>query len=151
MMATGQYGGPNVGIPPPPHFNKPDFGGQQQSQDLQQNAQSSNNGPSQQNSGGQNSRPIDLRVILTRDEVTFLFGFDDNLLNQLRQTTGAHIQLTDGDSYEYVLLVRGPIDIIFKAFSLVCRKLWELLTIPYKLPQNIIDKTYTHHTLKNFL
>ena len=128
MMATGQYGGPNVGIPPPPHFNKPDFGGQQQSQDLQQNAQSSNNGPNQQNSGGQNSRPIDLRVILTRDEVTFLFGFDDNLLNQLRQTTGAHIQLTDGDSYEYVLLVRGPIDIIFKAFSLVCRKLWELLT-----------------------
>ena len=144
MMATGQFGGhggPNVGIPPPPmphndgppttrHFNnKPDFGGAG-NQDLQQNAQSSNNGPSQggNNSGGGPSRPIDLRVILTRDEVTFLFGFDDNLLNQLRQTTGAHIQLTDGDSFEYVLLVRGPIDIIFKAFSLVCRKLWELLT-----------------------
>ena len=73
-------------------------------------------------------RPIDLRIILSRDEVAFLFGFDGNLINQLRQQTGAHIQITEGESFEYVLLISGAVDIIFKAFSLVCRKLWDLLT-----------------------
>ena len=82
------------------------------------------NGDQPQNNG----RPIDLRIILSRDEVAFLFGFDGNLINQLRQQTGAHIQITDGDSFEYVLLLSGAIDIVFKAFSLVCRKLWDLLT-----------------------
>jgi hypothetical protein len=72
--------------------------------------------------------PIDLRIILSRDEVAFLFGFDGMLINQLRQQTGAHIQLTDGESFEYILLVSGTIELIFKAFSLVCRKLWDLLT-----------------------
>merc|ERR1712079_290640 len=47
--------------------------------------------------------------------------------NQQQQQTRANIQLTDGDSFEYVLLINGPIEIIFKAFSLVCRKLWDLL------------------------
>ena len=85
--------------------------------------------PPQQTTPSQNSgRPVDLRVILSRDEVAFLFGFDGNLIDQLRQQTGAHIQITDGDSFEYVLLISGGIDIIFKAFSLVCRKLWDLLT-----------------------
>ena len=69
----------------------------------QQN-QNYSNGGNQQN---QQNRPVDLRVILTRDEVEFLFGFDGNLINQLRQQTGAHIQITDGDSFEYVLLIRG--------------------------------------------
>ena len=82
------------------------------------------NNRDRENSG----RPIDLRIILSRDEVAFLFGFDGNLINQLRQQTGAHIQITEGESFEYVLLISGAIDIIFKAFSLVCRKLWDLLT-----------------------
>ena len=82
------------------------------------------NNRDRENSG----RPIDLRIILSRDEVAFLFGFDGNLINQLRQQTGANIQITDGESFEYVLLISGAIDIIFKAFSLVCRKLWDLLT-----------------------
>merc|ERR1711953_215794 len=84
-------------------------------------------GQNNANPGQQHPGPINLRVILTKDEVAFLFGFDGQLLNQLRQQTRANIQLTDGDSFEYVLLINGPIEIIFKAFSLVCRKLWDLL------------------------
>ena len=71
---------------------------------------------------------IDLKVILSREEVSYLFGFDGVLLGQLRQQTGANIGITDGDSHEYVLCIGGSIEIIFKAFSLVCRKLWDFLT-----------------------
>ena len=128
MMTAGQFGpGPNVGMPPPP-IPQHDNGMARNQHFPERNGMNSNmqdnNGPNQGGSG----RPIDLRVILTRDEVAFLFGFDGMLLNQLRQQTGAHIQLTDGDSFEYVLLINGPIDLIFKAFSLVTRKLWDLLT-----------------------
>lgn len=71
---------------------------------------------------------IDLKVILSKDEVAYLFGFDGVLLGQLRSQTGANVGITDGDSHEYVLCIGGNLDIIFKAFSLVCRKLWDFLT-----------------------
>ena len=143
MMTAGPFGGPmpnndvpmgarmgpgndvGMGRPPPSQVqhNNPQFGG------------GSGNGnyangipPPNRDQPPNPGRLIDLRVILSRDEVAFLFGFDGNLINQLRQQTGAHIQITEGESFEYVLLIRGAIDIIFKAFSLVCRKLWDLLT-----------------------
>jgi poly(rC)-binding protein 2/3/4 len=75
----------------------------------------------------QQSPPLTLRIILTRDEVNYLFGFDGVLINQLRQQTGANIQLTDPSSYEQVLTISGSLELIFKAFSLVCRKLWDFL------------------------
>ena len=132
MMTAGPFSGSmpvkdmNMGRPPP----------SSQPQENQHNSfgnGSSNfsNGipTSQQRDNPQNSgRPVDLRIILSHDEVAFLFGFDGNLINQLRQQTGAHIRITEGESFEYVFLVSGTIDIIFKAFSLVCRKLWDLLT-----------------------
>jgi len=134
MMTANQYGGPppNVGGLPPRDMPPPSM-----HQDMTRNNQHFSNNQQQRNgqdnnAGGQNNQgghpgPINLRVILTKDEVAFLFGFDGQLLNQLRQQTRANIQLTDGDSFEYVLLINGPIEIIFKAFSLVCRKLWDLL------------------------
>ena len=71
---------------------------------------------------------IDLKVILSKEEVSYLFGFDGVLISQLRAQTGANVGITDGDSHEYVLCIGGSIDIICKAFSLVCRKLWNFLT-----------------------
>ena len=68
-----------------------------------------------------------LKTILTRDEASYLFGFDGVLLNQLRQQTGANINITDQASVEHVLGIGGDLEIIFKAFSLVCRKLWDFL------------------------
>ena len=71
---------------------------------------------------------IDLKVILSKDEVAYVFGFDGVLIAQLRQQTGANVGITQGESHEYVLCIGGSIEIIFKAFSLVCRKLWDFLT-----------------------
>ena len=71
---------------------------------------------------------IDLKVILSKDEVAYVFGFDGVLIAQLRQQTGANVGITQGESHEYVLCIGGTIEIIFKAFSLVCRKLWDFLT-----------------------
>ena len=79
----------------------------------------------------QQERPppvIDLKVILSKDEVAYVFGFDGVLIAQLRQQTGANVGITQGESHEYVLCIGGSIEIIFKAFSLVCRKLWDFLT-----------------------
>ena len=79
----------------------------------------------------QQERPppiIDLKVILSKDEVAYVFGFDGVLIAQLRQQTGANVGITQGDAHEYVLCIGGSIEIIFKAFSLVCRKLWDFLT-----------------------
>lgn len=118
-MATGSYGG-DVRQQPPSQ--------QPQQQQQQQPYSNSYRNGEQQQASSQSTRPVDLRVILSRDEVAFLFGFDGSLISQLRQQTGAHVQITDGDSFEYVLLISGSIEVVFKAFSLVCRKLWDLLT-----------------------
>lgn len=79
----------------------------------------------QQQQGG-HDEAINLRMILTKEEVSYLFGFDGVLINQLRQQTGANIQITD-PSHEQVLTICGPLDILFKAFSLVCRKLYDFV------------------------
>ncbi len=77
-----------------------------------------------------NQSHLTLRVILTRDETNYLFGFDGVLLEQLRQQTGASLVLTE-PHYEQVLTIQGTFEIIFKAFSLVCRKLWDFVsTLP---------------------
>ena len=95
MMATGTYGG-DVRQQPPPS--------QPSQQPPQQYSNNYGNGvqQAQQQQPSQSTRPVDLRVILSRDEVAFLFGFDGSLISQLRQQTGAHVQITDGDSFEYV-------------------------------------------------
>ena len=79
--------------------------------------------------GGTKAPPvIDLKVILSKDEVAYVFGIDGVLIAQLRQQTGANVGITQGDSHEYVLCIGGALETIFKAFSLVCRKLWDFLT-----------------------
>ncbi len=76
---------------------------------------------------------LHLRLILNRDEAGYLFGFDGVLLEQLRQQTGANLFITDpggggGGPPEQVLTISGSLELIFKAFSLVCRKLWDFIS-----------------------
>ncbi|XP_040582619.1 poly(rC)-binding protein 3 [Lepeophtheirus salmonis] len=80
---------------------------------------------------------ITLKIILSREEVQYLFGFDGTLINQLRSQSGANINLTDGDSYERVLMINGSLELIFKAFSLITRKLWDFIS-SLKTPQNLV-------------
>merc|ERR1719369_2631166 len=65
--------------------------------------------------------------MITREEVQYLFGADETLLQLLRQQTGANIQMSDPGAHERVVSIAGGLDTIFKAFSLVCRKLWEFV------------------------
>jgi len=70
---------------------------------------------------------LNLRVLATREEVHYLFGADETLLQQLRQQTGAGISCSDPGAHERVITFSGSVDTIFKAFSLACRKLWEFV------------------------
>jgi len=76
---------------------------------------------------GMSNNFLTLRVMITREEVQYLFGSDDTLLQLLRQQTGANIQMSDPGAHERVVSIAGGLDTIFKAFSLVCRKLWEFV------------------------
>ncbi len=144
MTATvhggGGGSGGNFSHPPGPPPNQPPFQQQrmmvppngpppmqQQHFQQQQQHQIYNQGGGGGGGGG-SGPPLNFRVILNRDEVAFLFGFDGVLLNQLRQQTGANLMLTDPQGgHEQVLTIAGPLDLIFKAFSLICRKLWDFL------------------------
>merc|ERR1719219_1657002 len=76
---------------------------------------------------GMSNTFLNLRIMITREEVQYLFGNDDTLLQLLRQQTGANIQMSDPGAHERVVSIAGGLDTIFKAFSLVCRKLWEFV------------------------
>ena len=71
--------------------------------------------------------PINLKLLLSGEEVKYLFGAEEVLLNQLKQQTGSNIQLTEPGPHERVLSIAGPLDAVIKAFGLVCRKLWEFV------------------------
>jgi hypothetical protein len=59
--------------------------------------------------------PINLRLLLSADEVQYLFGAEEQLLGQLRQQTGAALSLTEPGAHERVLTLTGPLDTVFKA------------------------------------
>ena len=70
---------------------------------------------------------ITLKLLLSGEEVKYLFGAEEVLLNQLKQQTGTNITLTEPGPHERVLSIPGPLDSVFKAFGLVCRKLCEFV------------------------
>jgi hypothetical protein len=59
--------------------------------------------------------PINLRLLLSADEVQYLFGAEEQLLGQLRQQTGAALSLTEPGAHERVLTLTGLLDTVFKA------------------------------------
>jgi hypothetical protein len=134
MMAATAHGGP----PPHHHQQQPHHQHQEprmfhQPHQMMQQPPPNHQLQQQPPSGGAGGQqpgalPINFRVILNRDEVAFLFGFDGVLLTQLRQQTGANLMLTEPQGgHEQVLSIAGQLDLIFKAFSLICRKLWDFL------------------------
>jgi len=139
MLATGAFSGlppmgDPFGRPPPPP--QPASGANAEPHQANNDANSSHfmgqaqpfMAPPPFAGGPSGPTPLSLRLILTRDEVHYLFGFDGVLLDQLRQQTSADLSLTDPTANEQVLTVRGSLEIIFKAFSLVCRKLWDFVS-----------------------
>jgi len=77
--------------------------------------------------GGNNNTNINLKLLLSGEEVKYLFGAEESLLTQLKQQTGSNITLTEPGPHERILTIPGNIDTVVKAFGLVCRKLWEFV------------------------
>jgi len=70
---------------------------------------------------------LNLKLLLTGEEIKYLFGAEEALLDQLRQQADVDITLSDKGPHERVLCIPGDVETVFKAFSLVCRKLWEFV------------------------
>ena len=84
--------------------------------------------------GGRHADPNDpppgglnLKLLLTGEEIKYLFGAEEILLDQLKQQAGLNISLSEKGPHERVLCLPGDLESVFKAFSLVSRKLWEFV------------------------
>ena len=125
MATMGGLGHPGWNQPPPPaqHFasGPPPLHAMNNSSMVRSNS----NGALD---GAQSAAVITLRLLLSGEEVQYLFGVKEQLVDQLRQQTGAGILVSEPGAHERVLTLTGTLDIVYKAFSLVCRKLWELVS-----------------------
>ena len=92
-MAGGHFGGRGGGRPmgPPPH----------QGQMPPQNVNGfgpRNQGPGNVRNPSQSNASVELKLIFSRDEMGYLFGFDGVLISQLgQQVIQRHIKLIDND------------------------------------------------------
>jgi hypothetical protein len=66
-----------------------------------------------------------LKLIFSKDEISYLFGFNGVLISQLQQYTGADVTMSFGDCDEYVVRVAGTMDSVCHTCNLVCRKFWD--------------------------
>lgn len=69
--------------------------------------------------------PLVLKLVFSKEETSFLFGFNGVLISQLQQHTGADVTMSFGDCIDYVIRVAGTIDMVCHASHLVCRKLFD--------------------------
>ena len=70
---------------------------------------------------------LNLKLLLTGEEIKYLFGAEEVLLDQLKQQANLKITLSEKGPHERVLCIPGDVETVFKAFSLVSRKLWEFV------------------------
>jgi poly(rC)-binding protein 2/3/4 len=66
---------------------------------------------------------LTLRMLMSGKEVGPIIGKGGEIINSIREEAGAKIHISDGACPERVITVTGATDAIFKAYSLICRKL----------------------------
>lgn len=66
---------------------------------------------------------LTLRMLMSGKEVGPIIGKGGEIINAIREEAGAKIHISDGSCPERVITVTGPTDTIFKAYSLICKKL----------------------------
>lgn len=66
---------------------------------------------------------LTLRMLMNGKEVGPIIGKGGEIINAIREEAGAKIHISDGACPERVITVTGPTDAIFKAYSLICKKL----------------------------
>jgi len=68
---------------------------------------------------------LTLRMIMSSKEVGPIIGKGGEIINAIREESGAKIYITDGSCPERIITVTGTTDAIFKAYSLICKKMEE--------------------------
>lgn len=66
---------------------------------------------------------LTLRMILAGREVGVIIGKAGETINNIRQTSGARIHISDGSCPERVITVVGPPEAVCEAYSLMCERL----------------------------
>ena len=66
---------------------------------------------------------LTLRMLMSGKEVGPIIGKGGEIINSIREEAAAKIHISDGACPERVITVTGPTDAIFKAYSLICKKL----------------------------
>ncbi|TRY68469.1 hypothetical protein TCAL_06845 [Tigriopus californicus] len=71
------------------------------------------------------SATLTLRMIMSGKEVGSIIGKGGEIINNIREDSGAKIHISDGSVPERIVTVTGTTDAILKAFSLICKKFEE--------------------------
>jgi len=66
---------------------------------------------------------LTLRMLMSGKEVGPIIGKGGEIINSIREESGAKIYITDGSCPERVITVTGSTDTIFKAYTLICKKM----------------------------
>ena len=66
---------------------------------------------------------LTIRLLMTGKEVGSIIGKGGEIINSIREESGAKIHISDGAIPERIVTVTGPTESIFKSFSLICKKL----------------------------
>jgi poly(rC)-binding protein 2/3/4 len=66
---------------------------------------------------------LTIRMLMTGKEVGSIIGKGGEIINSIREESGAKIHISDGSIPERIVTVTGQTEAIFKSFGLICKKL----------------------------
>merc|ERR1712066_1041467 len=66
---------------------------------------------------------LTIRMIMSGKEVGSIIGKGGEIINSIREESGAKIHISDGSCPERVITVTGTAHAIFKAYALICDKM----------------------------
>jgi len=65
---------------------------------------------------------LTIRMIMNGKEVGSIIGKGGEIINNIREESGAKIHVSDGSVPERIVTVTGSTDAIYKSFSMICKK-----------------------------
>jgi len=66
---------------------------------------------------------LTIRMLMSGKEIGSIIGKGGEIINSIREESGAKIHISDGSVPERIVTVTGPTESIYKSFNLICKKL----------------------------